>query len=185
MRSALPQAYPPGVESVTHLNKKTMRNLIFAGLLLASFGCGDGITNPSVSTDACSIIINGSGNSAACRDVNVTNAPPSPTPTPNQAQDCRVDFLAGSGPDFIPVGGEAEYSLTPMQTFVDAQGASQVKEVPAACNQPKEDQVLWESSSASIQITKLHFAAKAKRVGSGVVSLKVSFDGKSKVFQIN
>lgn len=162
-----------------------MNKFLAISVLLLSFGCGDGITNPTANTEACSIIINGNGNTAACRDNTTNNTPPSPSPTPNQAQDCRIDFLAGSGPDFIPLGGEGEFSLTPMQTFVDAQGASQVKEVPAACNQPREDQVQWEPSSPSLQITKLHFSAKAKRTGSGVVSLRVSFDGKSKVFQVN
>lgn len=166
-----------------------MKKLLVVIALAGMFGCGDGVSLDIVQPTAngCIITVTGNGNNSSCRDGNQTNVTASPSPTPGAGpQDCRVDYLSGSGPDYLPMNAEAEYSLTPMQQFVDANGASQVRPVPDACNEPKADQVSWVAGDPRIlQVVVGHFSAKVKRTATGLTNLTVSFDGKSKVFQIN
>lgn len=170
----------------------TMKNKLILAfvLILPLISCGEGINTDLASGPTSTCIPTASGGSnAACGNINII-VQPSPSPSPSGgAQDCRVDYLAGSGPDFLGSGQEATFSLTPMQTFNDAQGATQVREVSAQCNEARQPGPQWTSSDTRILSNptpvNTGFEAKVKRVGTGPASVSVSFDGKVKVFQVN
>lgn len=152
-------------------------------LALCAVGCGEGLAPSPYPTSQCVITVN--GGTAACGNVSITQAPsPTPGATPG-VQDCRVDYLTGNGPDYIPMGGEVEFDLTPMQTFVDAQGAQQTREVSAACNEPKAASIEWLAGDPrALQVIGLGFKAKVKRIGTGTTTVSVSFEGRTKVWSV-
>lgn len=161
---------------------------IIVGVALLSASCGDGITNPNVaaSSEVCSIVITGSGNNAACRDTSVVQPGPSPSPTPLNSGDCRVDYLRSSGPEFLANGSEATFGITPMQSFVDSTGATQAREVSASCNEsrPEPD---WDTADARVLTVApfgTRFEAKVKRVGTGPGRITVEFEGRKKEWSV-
>lgn len=159
-----------------------MKRLLVAALALAA--CGKGVDPSALPTSQCTATASGSGAVAACGNVNVSNNAQSPSPTAPTVQDCRVDYLTGNGADFIPMNGEAHFDLTPMQTFLDAKGAQQTREVSAACNESRPVPEWSVGEARALQVTSLGFAAKVKRIGTGTTTVQVSFEGRSKVWQV-
>ena len=164
-----------------------MRASIIASLLIL-YGCGQGVTVPITDPTALGCIVSGTGNSVNCGTGNsivVVQPTPAPSATPVGPADCRVDYLVGNGPDFIPMNGEAKFDLTPMQTYVDGQGQTQTRKVADACNEPRAGEVDWSSSNPSaFPVVGSGFAASGKRVGSGVVTVTAAFAGRTKLWQI-
>lgn len=164
--------------------KKTIQIVAIA---VMAHACGEGI-NPAAPTSAstCSITQNGNGNVGGCGDVTVTQPSAPPSTTPPTAQDCRVDYLRGSGPDFLGSGQEATFDITPMQTFNDKDGATQQREVSAACNEARP-QPEWSSGDVrilSVAAISTGFSAKVKRTGSGLGRVSVKFEDRQKDFSV-
>lgn len=157
-------------------------------LVLGLYGCGQGVTVPITDPSAVGCVVSGTGNSVNCGTGNsivVVQPTPAPSATPNGPADCRVDYLVGNGPDFIPMNGEAKFDLTPMQTYVDSAGQTQTRKVPDACNEPRAGEVDWSSSNSSaFPVVGSGFAATGERTGSGVVTVTATFAGRTKLWQI-
>lgn len=164
-----------------------MRYLVLVSLLVLT-GCGDGVSATLTDPSAVGCIVSGTGNSVNCgagNSIVVVQPTPAPSATPVAPPDCRVDYLVGNGPDFIPMNGEAKLDLTPMQTYVDGQGQTQTRKVADACNEPRAEEVEWSSSNPSaFPVVGRGFAATGKRVGSGVVTVTAGFAGRTKLWQI-
>lgn len=159
-----------------------MKRLALLVLLAAS--CGKGVDPSPLPTSQCVVNVSGAGSIAACGSVAVVTSP-SPSPTATPVQDCRVDYLTGNGPDFIPLNGEGKFDLTPMQTFLDAHGAQQTREVSAACNDPKAASIVWlVGETRALQVTPAGFKATVKRIGTGTTTVQVNFEGRSKVWSV-
>lgn len=155
----------------------------FALLALLTATCGKGVDPSALPTNQCVVNVSGAGSIAACGNVAVVTSP-SPSPTVAPVQDCRVDYLTGNGPDFIPLNGEGKFDLTPMQTFLDAAGAQQTREVSAACNESRPTPEWSVGEARALQVTGSAFKATVKRVGTGTSTVQVSFEGRAKVWQI-
>lgn len=164
-----------------------MKRLTVVGLALLAASCGEGLAPVAPTSAGCSITISGSGNSAACGNSTQTTAPsPTPAPSPGQVTDCRVDWIRRGGPDFIPAGGEATFSITPMQTFKDAAGATQEVEVSAPCNNARPAPV-WASSDTRVATVipfNTGFEAKAKRLATGGFTITAVFEGRTAIWGV-
>lgn len=164
-----------------------MRHLVIVALL-GLYGCGDGVTANLTDPSAVGCVVSGTGNAVNCgagNSIVVVQPTPAPSATPVAPADCRVDYLVGNGPDFIPMNGEAKFDLTPMQTYVDDKGQTQTRKVADACNEPRAGEVDWISSNPSaFPVVGRGFAASGKRVGSGVVTVTAAFAGRTKLWQI-
>lgn len=163
-----------------------MKKILFLALFVTA--CGEGVTANLTDPSAVGCVVSGTGNSVNCgtgNSITVVQPTPAPSPTPQTPTDCRVDFLVGNGPDFVPVNGEAKFDLTPMQTYTDSQGQTQTRKVADACNEPRAEEVGWKSSNPSaFPVVGRGFAATGKRTGSGVVTVTAEFSGRTKLWQI-